>query len=298
MNYLGQLTQLGQVPVDMTLEALASTGRAKQAETIGLQELMRKQQFEQSADPMRLQRMQTDNDMGLQQLYGAKRKNKEEDFTSPARMMAEYQGYLAKASDSDLQLATNKFQELAFSNDPKQRALGEAGLKQTKDFIMQRQKDAADMARVGAQGHNAKELMQMQIDAGRFKKNDKAGYDLAVRIDMENDPRKKQALLIDAAQQAAAAGDTEQAEFFTSRARALDPAVAGQNAARAKEGALDLTGVTGGQVPTKPVPSTMPTNSPAPTSGRIRVKSPDGKVGSIPADQLQEALKSGYSKVD
>lgn len=147
MSYLTDLTQLPKVPVDMTLEALAATGREQQSEKIGLQELMRRQQFEQQADPMRLQRMQTDNDMGLQQLHTAKRSNREADASSPARMMAEYQGFLAKASDDDVKLAANKFQQMALSNDPKQRAIGEAGLKQTKDFIMERQKDAAALQR-------------------------------------------------------------------------------------------------------------------------------------------------------
>lgn len=32
-------------------------------------------------------------------------------------------------------------------------------------------------------------------------------------------------------------------------------------------------------------------------SGRVKVKSPQGKVGSIPAEQLDEALKSGYTEV-
>lgn len=32
-------------------------------------------------------------------------------------------------------------------------------------------------------------------------------------------------------------------------------------------------------------------------SGRVRVKSPDGKVGTIPSDQLDEAKKAGYTEV-
>lgn len=37
--------------------------------------------------------------------------------------------------------------------------------------------------------------------------------------------------------------------------------------------------------------------SPTPKAGRIKVKSPQGKVGTIPAEQLDEAIKSGYTEV-
>jgi hypothetical protein len=39
-----------------------------------------------------------------------------------------------------------------------------------------------------------------------------------------------------------------------------------------------------------------PSASPA-AKGRVRVKSPDGKTGSIPADQLEAALAAGYTKM-
>lgn len=35
----------------------------------------------------------------------------------------------------------------------------------------------------------------------------------------------------------------------------------------------------------------------AKSTGRVRVKSPDGKVGTIPADQLDDAVSAGYEKV-
>jgi hypothetical protein len=45
---------------------------------------------------------------------------------------------------------------------------------------------------------------------------------------------------------------------------------------------------TGGEVTYSKVPKTQ----------RIRVQSPDGKVGSVSAGSLQEALNSGYKQVD
>jgi len=37
--------------------------------------------------------------------------------------------------------------------------------------------------------------------------------------------------------------------------------------------------------------------TPTAPSGKVRVISPDGKTGTIPAEQLEEALKSGYKRV-
>lgn len=51
------MTQLGQmpkVPLDMTLDGLAALRQTQQADNIGLQELMRKQSYEQQMDPLRV----------------------------------------------------------------------------------------------------------------------------------------------------------------------------------------------------------------------------------------------------
>ncbi len=51
------MTQLGQmqkVPLDMTLDGLAALRQTQQADNIGLQELMRKQAYEQQMDPLRV----------------------------------------------------------------------------------------------------------------------------------------------------------------------------------------------------------------------------------------------------
>ena len=56
MCTLDNLTKLNQVPLDMTLEGLKAVGQGQQADTIGLQELMREQQFNQQADPFKLQK--------------------------------------------------------------------------------------------------------------------------------------------------------------------------------------------------------------------------------------------------
>jgi hypothetical protein len=47
--------------------------------------------------------------------------------------------------------------------------------------------------------------------------------------------------------------------------------------------------------PKKPIPA-PPGASPTAAGGRVRVVGPDGRVGTIPSEQLQDALKSGYKE--
>ncbi len=154
MDTIAQLGRLPQVPVDMTLEGLAALNRTQQADTIGLQELGRQQRYNLAADPMRLQQMQINNDLGLQDLHTKTRTNREQDTLSPTRVMAEYKKYLAEAGSADITMAENNWRKMAMSNDPKVAALGRQGLATTKEFILQKEKDAADMARVKQMGAN------------------------------------------------------------------------------------------------------------------------------------------------
>lgn len=62
-----------------------------------------------------------------------------------------------------------------------------------------------------------------------------------------------------------------------------------------KKPAPNMWGVIGNNDMFNPPPQTPPPK-PIPT-GRVNVISPDGKRGSIPANQLQEALRAGYKQV-
>jgi len=135
------------------------------------------------------------------------------------------------------------------------------------------------------QGQNQKDVMQMQIDAGRFKKNDKYGISLAQKIDSENDPGKKQALLIDAAQQAAREGDMENAQYYSARAQALDNAVKLQRNANPKPGAVDI-GQVGG-VPVNATPSAMPDTSPSTPTKSLNFPSEAEAEAAVKRGQLK-----------
>lgn len=261
MQSLAALGQLNQVPIDMTLEGLRGYGQAQQADQIGLQELMRKQTFEQSADPMRLQDMQTQNRRGLQDLaIGAQdlrkrtRDNREGDFTSDARMQAEYKGFLAKASEADISMAANKFQEMTFSRDPKIKAQGIAGMQMTKDFVLQKQRE--DNARSIAAMNNRTqiELEDKRIAAGKYDKVQKVTVGFQTEMSRAQGAAKKLAVV----QQylALAASDPELANIqgtLQELERRLEPQARAELAAsQSKPGTIDLSGVTDGRVPTQP----------------------------------------------
>ena len=58
---IAQLGQMPKIPLDMTLDGLAAIRQTQQADQIGLQELMRKQAYEQQMDPLRVAHQQLTN---------------------------------------------------------------------------------------------------------------------------------------------------------------------------------------------------------------------------------------------
>lgn len=257
---LSNLTQLDKVPIDMTLEGLQAYHQGQRADQIGLQELMRKQAFEQSADPMRLQDMQTSNRRGLQDLaIGAQdlqkrtRENREGDFTSDARMQAEYKGFLAKASEADISMAASKFQEMAFSRDPKIKAQGIAGMQMTKDFVMQKQRE--DNLRAIAQGNNATSIRVAEIGAAARTaakaSSAKAEPELVAKLGYE-----KVSVYYDAkAREAEIEGDADGAKYYAMKADQMKQAAERARilaAQQAGAGKVDMTGATDGRIPVQP----------------------------------------------
>ena len=117
------------------------------------------------------------------------------------------------------------------------------------------------IAGIEASGKNSLALEDQQFEHGKYDRNSKAGFSIEQRIDMENDPAKKMALLIDAANQADQAGDKDSANLYVQRAQALDNLVKMRSAgAMPKAGTLDLGQAA--QLPTNPSPSAMPQNGP------------------------------------
>lgn len=265
MNTLSDLTKMGQVPIDMTLDGLAAVRRQEAADAISLADSQRKYLQEMQMDPLRVKQQQTANDISLEQLASQRRGNREADFVSPVKMMADYKGYLAKAGDDDIKLATQQAQQMAFSRDPAVAERGRALLGATKEFLLQKQKDAADLDKVRQQGADQRQLMQMQIDAGRFTKANKFGMSFAQQLAFENDPVKKLTLIRSGMAQAKDDAELQAMLPLLQEMERQIRQIAERklNAGAQRPGAVDIRELTNGGVPTAPDLSLTPPGTPA-----------------------------------
>jgi len=185
------------------------------------------------------------------------------------------------ATDDEMKAFDAEIGKNMRSRDPEVRR--QAIQMQTWLPLMQaeRRKAADEIAKINAQGANhlagikmqtgsAERINDANIAAGKFTRNSKAGFSIEQRIDMENDPSKKMALLIDAANQAKQSGDEETSNLYIQRAQALDNLVKMRSPnAIPRAGALDIGQAA--QLPTNPSPSAMPQGAPpalAPQQGQ------------------------------
>ncbi len=265
MDTLNGLTQMNQVPVDMTLDGLAALRRREVVDRIAMQDAQRKLQQETTMDPLRVRQQQLSNDLTLQQVAQATRNNREADFVSPVKMLSDYKGYLAKAGDDDIKLATQQAQQMAFSQDPSVAERGRALLGATKEFLLQRQKDVADLDKVKQQGRDQRQLMQMQIDAGRFAKANKFGMSFTQQLSFENDPVKKLTLIRSGMAQAKDDPELQaMLPLLQEMERQIRPIAERKLSAGAQRpGAVDIQQLTNGGVPTAPDMSLTPPGTPA-----------------------------------
>lgn len=222
MDTLQQLAQLNKVPLDMTLDSLRAVQRGVQKEDIGLQELLRKQQYEQQMDPLLLQAKQLENrglginnDQGLQTLQRQRREKEIADFTKDLDMQNNYKAALNKASDEDLKTALYRAQKMAFSDDPRVRAQGEAIFTRTKEAWLERQKNNNEMAKVGAQGRNAAEVARIGADSRVAA----AGQKGAGKTAFPKSPKELASFYAEKARLAAEEGNSEEEEHFTNLSR-------------------------------------------------------------------------------
>jgi len=79
----------------------------------------------------------------------------------------------------DLRAIEQEAQQALYSNDPQEQARGKHLSLLSQAVVREQEKmrlqEERDRQKLGMQGENARELMQMQIDAGRFKKSERAG---------------------------------------------------------------------------------------------------------------------------
>jgi len=100
------------------------------------------------------------------------------------------------------------------------------------------------------------------------------------------------------------ADNPDAADLYRRMAEQIRPAAEAELKTDPKAGGVDLTQLPGRGLAVQPPKAITPPNNPTAASPnpspvvdrRIRVVSPDGKIGTIPAGQLQDALKQGFKQ--
>jgi hypothetical protein len=270
------LAQLNNVPIDMTLESMDWLRNARQSDSAGLQDMMGQYAHEAATRPLKQQQMQLANDTTLAQLPGVKaqsgmleRKNKMEAGTFDADMQAKLRKLAMDAADDDIKGMEQQGRKLLFSTNPAERKRGEQILGATEFMFKEREKNRLAGELEAQKQRVAKELMQMQIDAGRFTKTPRAGKspeELIASMGYE-----KASVYYDARAEAAEdAGDPEAANRFREQANKMKAAYerAKMLQAQAAAGGKVDIGATA-NIPTLPAPQpqgfTPPANTPPQT---------------------------------
>jgi hypothetical protein len=161
------------------------------------------------------------------------------------------------------------------------------------------------LAQTRAQGAEQRSLEKMRIDAGKYDKAKAKGdakqqWDETVRKALAKGARSGYATLNAAATWAMQNNFPDLAAQYASQAEQIRPQAEAEISNLAPQpGKIDVPAVTG--LPGTPNKSIAPPGQeaapPKPAAtGRVPVISPDGKRGSVPADQLDAALAAGYKR--
>lgn len=268
----------------------------RRANELNMSQAQQAQEFEKQKQPYELSKLWYDNETTRARLPGIQAQSDVlrdtadlSRATLPEQMNAKRSELLKSVSDNDMSQAETAIRQMAISRDPRVRQQGEVLMQGFKDFqrelLQERERRKTALATTGATIAGQKELEQMRIDAGKYKKNDKYGLSLSQRLDAETDPRKKLGMLVEAAQMAAADGDTESAQAFTARAQAYQPIVQQWLNANPRAGGVDVGAVA--NLPTIQTPNLVP--------GAV----PQGKERNLSfstEDQVNQAISAGVLK--
>lgn len=148
--------------------------------------------------------------------------------TLPQQKSAELSKLSTQINDDQLKMLKNQAQRLAWSQNPQERALGESMLKMSEDVLREKEKQKyisdRSLQLENVRGANARGLMQMQIDAGRFTKSGKgSALTLEQALIKAKSAKERHQMLIDAAKVAEQEGNTAIAENYYERAEAVRP---------------------------------------------------------------------------
>lgn len=323
--FLQGLATMDKVPVQYTSSALDAIQRGRESQELVLDDLVRQKQQSALTDPLKVQRMQLENNglgIGNQQqgytLQDMIRKDQMAKYTFDARQEAELQKLLTEAGSE----RSKRFEQELFDQiqkvppgSPEHQRLV-AAARSTRSFLMEQAKHEHAMEIARIQAASREKVESMGINAGKYDRNRALSFEDAFRK-MKKAHERHQAL-IDEAQVARLGGDFAKYTEYMQRAEALRPqAIAELDALRrGQEGNVDIgrmtdlptrtaPGIAPPAVPVAPAPAQKPSaaptsNKPDPTvSGggtRVRIVGPDGKRYTVPKEQLQDAIKQGYKE--
>jgi hypothetical protein len=189
--------------------------------------------------------------------------------------------------------------------DPQQlMSVSEQIARSSADYIKTIDKEkiqqAGAMARQQSSNQTQLDLEDKRINAGKYDRN-KTATTVANMLLKARDPIQKAEILETAFHEAEAANDMKAAAVYKQRAlearqrAAEDAQNRGLAIPRTDKEAMGIpqTAAPGARAPIAGggAPAPQP-----PQGGRVSVVSPDGKRGSIPADQLDAAIKQGYKR--
>lgn len=208
-------------------------------------------------------------------------------------------------------------------DDPALQASGMKKIMASKAEFDRRNKQADELQKIAAQGENSKAVANIHagatLGAARIaadsrqavaaaKKQGVMDFDQALASGKIGTDK----LLAMAVMGATTATDPETQAMWQQRAQLLERMNNNKAGLYGRGGQVDISGMnvptiqpqsafgTPPQAPMRPAAPPVPQGQDIPTGkpagGRVSVVSPDGKVGSIPADQLQQALKAGYKQ--
>lgn len=242
-----------------------------------------------------------------------------DEWKGPDATIARRNEYIAKANENQLKMIMSQAQADMMNPDPKVSGPAKDMYMRSATEVAARQRNEEDMGKIRLQGENSARVAnigagatlgaarinadaRMQAAAGKNK-------DLITSL-LGKPPATQYAAYTALAQRAVNSGDYESAREFGLLAESVKAQVEQGLMARSDPNAVSATGVTGlpgqtpVQLPTNPYVGGQPQQRPAAPQpqarpqqgGRVSVVSPDGKTGSIPADQLEQALKNGFKQ--
>lgn len=296
------------------------TDNARRNQATNQQMALQDMLFNEQMNPLKLKKAEAELDSTVagtensrELTRGRKLDNDFQAATQSDAIKAKISELAKQASDDDIKMLQNAAQKMMWSGDPRQVELGKTFFKLHGDLIKEKEKAGYQLEKAEAienlrtkratmlQGMKAEAQSRILAAKGSAEKSNDPNTLRAVAARLTNealrerDPERRALLQEQANLALQTAFDFEQR--LRSTPRPLDPndptrAITGNTTPIVNPPAPQLTPQGPG------VPRLQPVVKPNAASGdRVRVQSPDGKVGSVPRAQLQEALKQGYREV-